>query len=102
MDDRDEEWLTSFNAKAQGGSGENGEVKTENGTSGPPSAGRPSRNKGKDKDRESSVPAPLFISEDLFEFIMGVLEKHTEDSVPMLHTVCTYLHLAYTTLMPEP
>jgi hypothetical protein len=29
----------------------------------------------------------VYISEDHFEFIMGVLEKNVEDNVPMLHTV---------------
>ncbi len=89
MDDEDAKWLTGFNSKAEGTSGDvalsplresHGPIQMQ-----PPSAGRPSRNKG--KDREKDTPAPVFISEDTFEYVMGVLEKHAEDSVPMLHTV---------------
>ena len=103
MDDRDEAWLTAFNAKAEGGSGENGsngsaqsplkESKAENAMPPPPTIGRPRREKGKEKDKEEKPHSPVFISEDVFEYIMGVLEKHTEDNVPMLHTVSRALEL---------
>ncbi len=89
MDDEDERWLTAFNAKAEGPSGDpvQSPLRESHGQNRmpPPSAGRPSRNKG--KDREKETPAPVFIFEDTFEYVMGVLEKHAEDSVPMLHTV---------------
>ena len=56
---------------------------------GPPSA-RPRREKGKEKEKDadrSTSLAPLFISEESFEFIMGVLEKYIEDKVPTLDMV---------------
>lgn len=93
MDDKDMEWLTAFNAKAEGGSGENAaqsplkDSKVDNTMPPPSSLGRPRREKGKEKEKEEKVLTPVFISEDVFEYIMGVLEKHTEDNVPMLHTV---------------
>ncbi|WRT68052.1 uncharacterized protein IL334_005027 [Kwoniella shivajii] len=61
---------------------------TNNQSQAPTSAGRGMRAKGKEKEKEKNdnVPTPLFISEDTFEYIMGVLEKYAEDSVPMLHT----------------
>ena len=98
MDDADEKWLKTFNGKAEGGSGDGGanaspsplKDRADYGNSmGPPlSAGRPSRGKGKEKeDKPQLPPTPIFISEGTFEFIMGILEKHAEDSAPMLHTV---------------
>jgi len=92
MDDRDEEWLTAFNAKAEGGSGESTlsplkDSKVDNAMPPPPSLGRPKREKGKEKEKEEKVLTPINISEDVFEFIMGMLEKNAEDNVPMLHTV---------------
>nr|XP_031864462.1 uncharacterized protein CI109_000376 [Kwoniella shandongensis]KAA5531534.1 hypothetical protein CI109_000376 [Kwoniella shandongensis] len=100
MDDKDVKWLNEFNAKAEGSSGgeANGTVaasspqtplkESQQGGNQPPSAGRGMRAKGKEKEKEKneSAPAPLFISEDTFEYIMGVFEKYAEDSVPMLHT----------------
>lgn len=94
MDDRDEEWLTAFNAKAEGGSGETTttqsplkDSKADNAMPPPPSLGRPKREKGKEREKEDKVLSPINITEDIFEFIMGVLEKNAEDNVPMLHTV---------------
>ncbi|WVF68779.1 hypothetical protein IAT40_003551 [Kwoniella sp. CBS 6097] len=98
MDDKDVKWLNEFNAKAEGSSGANGangDVKgspqTSTGKDGQnatqsPSIGRGMRAKGKEKEKSENVPTHLFISEDTFEYIMGVLEKFAEDSVPMLHT----------------
>ena len=88
MDDEDELWLKNFNSKAEGSSATSPlrETRGEN-TMGPPtSSGRPRRDKGKDKDA-SHPPAPLFISEDSFEFVMGVLEKHADDNIPTLDMV---------------
>ena len=89
MDDEDVRWLAGFNAKAEGSSGEPPQSPIRDGSGQgqmqPPSAGRPSRNKG--KEREKGTPALVFISEDTFEFVMGVLEKYVEDNVSMLHTV---------------
>lgn len=96
MDDRDEQWLASFNAKAEGSSGSGGDAaagqsplrdSNVDNTMPPPSGGRPRREKGKEKEKEDKVLTPVYISEDNFEFIMGVLEKNAEDNVPMLHTV---------------
>jgi enhancer of polycomb-like protein len=85
MDDEDARWLGAFNAKAEGTSGEGSPVREKENI--PLSAGRERRTKGKDKEKEANVPATINITEDTFEYIMGVLEKHAEDSVPMLHTV---------------
>ena len=94
MDDEDEQWLKAFNSKAEGGSGTVPqsplkEAKSEN-SMGPPNS-RPRREKGKEKEKEtdrSTTPAqPIFISEDSFEFVMGVLEKYTQDNVPTLDMV---------------
>lgn len=84
MDDEDEKWLSNFNAKAEGASGDPAQspVRDSHTTS---NIGRPKRDKG--KDREKETPAPVFISEDTFEYVMGMLEKYTEESVQMLHTV---------------
>jgi enhancer of polycomb-like protein len=97
LDDEDAEWLKGFNSKAEGssGSGSGGgdagssqsplrESRGEN--SMPPPAGRPSRGKGKEREKDGPAP-PVFISENTFEYVMGILEKHAADSVPMLHTV---------------
>lgn len=78
MDDEDMEWLSSFNSKAEGGSGGRS-VPTS------PVQGRNERRKGKEKEK-TDAPTSLTIDEDTFEYIMGVLEKHCEDTVPMLHT----------------
>ncbi|WVR06584.1 hypothetical protein IAU60_003616 [Kwoniella sp. DSM 27419] len=96
MDDRDVKWLSEFNAKAEGSSGANGDVKPSpqtpikdgQGGNTPASGGRGMRVKGKEKEKDKGdgVPTHLFIGEDTFEYIMGVLEKYAEDSVPMLHT----------------
>jgi enhancer of polycomb-like protein len=77
MDDEDEAWLKEFNSKAEGGSAS---------TPTSPVQGRNERRtKGKEKEKGDG-PSSLFITEDTYEYIMGVLEKHTEDTVPMLHT----------------
>lgn len=79
MDDADERWLNDFNSKAEGSSGD---VKSDK------EQGRGMRVKGKDKEKEKGdAPAPFVISEDMFEYIMGVFEKYTEENAPMLHTV---------------
>lgn len=90
MDDEDVKWLEGFNSKAEGGSGSGPAAGTNVGEASSPLNGR-ERRKGKDKEKEKekeSVPlTPLTISEDVFEFVMGMMEKYTEDTVPMLHTV---------------
>ncbi|WWC71031.1 uncharacterized protein I206_104984 [Kwoniella pini CBS 10737] len=97
MDDKDYKWLNEFNSKQEGSSGSTATAtspqtpfKETNGNAPnhTPSAGRGMRAKGKEKEKDKSdgVPTSLFISEDTFEYIMGVLEKYAEDSVPMLHT----------------
>ena len=90
MDDEDERWLSTFNNKMEGSSGSAGmdEKEGKENKENMPVGGTPAgRRKGKDKVEEK--PAPLNISEDTFEFVMGVLEKYTEDVVPSLHTVCS-------------
>ena len=88
MDEDDEKWLTGFNAKAEGGSG------TEHATSplreSTTPNGRERRTKGKDKEKDKERETPLTtlsISEDTFEYVMGMMEKYVEDEIPMLHTV---------------
>jgi enhancer of polycomb-like protein len=98
-DDEDLVWLKGFNLKAEGSSGGDGASGSGSGSiaqsplresrSGenamfPP--GRPSRGKGKEREKDGPAP-PVYISEDTFEYVMGVLEKNAEDSVPTLHTV---------------
>jgi enhancer of polycomb-like protein len=101
MDDEDARWLGAFNAKAEGTSGEGSPVREKENI--PLSAGRERRTKGKDKEKEANVPATLNITDDTFEYIMGVLEKHAEDSVPMLHTVSRDdVFLSYTCYFAEP
>lgn len=92
MDEEDEKWLTGFNSKAEGGSGSEPAASPLRETSSqnqpPVSAGRERRMKGKDKEKEKEAPpSPLHISEDLFEYVMGVLEKYVDDTIPSLHTV---------------
>ena len=101
MDDEDERWLADFNGKQQGGSGSGGvgngadpgasPVREKEGKENVPvSAGRERRGKGKDKEKEreqAAPPPPLVITEEAFEYVMGVLEKYTDDNVPTLHTV---------------
>lgn len=96
MDEEDETWLTGFNSKAEGGSGGNESVvasplrETGGHNQAPVSAGRERRMKGKDKEKEKeSAPSPVYISEDLFEYVMGMLEKFVDDMIPTLHTVST-------------
>lgn len=87
MDDKDAEWLQAFNSKEEGSSGSAGQA-TSNGVDGVQGnqAGRPSRgNKGKDREKDQTTP--LRISDDEFEYIMGMFEKWIDKHVPMLHTV---------------
>jgi hypothetical protein len=52
-------------------------------------AGRERRGKGKEKEKDRDTPlTTLSISEDTFEYVMGMMEKYVEDEIPMLHTVC--------------
>jgi enhancer of polycomb-like protein len=88
MDDEDERWLSAFNGKMEGssgtaGAGANGAAE---GKENMPLGATPSKGK-KGKDKAEEKPAPMNISEDTFEFVMGVLEKHAEDALPTLHTV---------------
>lgn len=100
MDDEDEKWLADFNGKQQGGSGSSGSTSAaaaadspvrEGKENVPVSAGRERRGKGKDKEKEkesvSAPPPPLVISDDAFEFVMGMLEKYADDITPAIHTV---------------
>jgi enhancer of polycomb-like protein len=43
----------------------------------------------------------VFISEDVFEYIMGVLEKHAEEKVPMLHTASRAVRAKWTPADPQ-
>jgi len=89
MDEDDEKWLTGFNAKAEGASGTEPASSPLRETSTPnqPLAPRERRTKGKDKEKERDVPTTLTISEDTFEYVMGMMEKYVEDMIPMLYTV---------------
>jgi hypothetical protein len=91
MDEEDEKWLIGFNAKAEGASGTEPATSPlrESTTPNQPLAARERRGKGKEKekDKERDVPTTLSISEDIFEYVMGMMEKYVEDTVPMLHTV---------------
>lgn len=81
MDERDEAWLHEFNSKEEGTSG----VKQE--TAGGNAKSAKSRGKEKDKKDDKEGTGALKISEDVFEYVMGMLELWTEKNVPMLHTV---------------
>lgn len=95
MDDEDEKWLSDFNGKQQGGSGSSGQVDSparegkENVV--PVSASRERRGKGKDREKDKDAiqtpPPPLVITEDAFEFVMGMLEKYADEVTPPIHTV---------------
>lgn len=61
----------------------------EEGSSSDAHGGRPVRGKGKDKEKTEGN-GPIKMSEDLFEYIMGMMELWTEKNVPMLHTVRKY------------
>jgi enhancer of polycomb-like protein len=93
MDEDDEKWLNAFNAKAEGGSGGGGDtvsspLRETSGHNQPISAGRERRIKGKEREKERETPiTSLSISEDIFEYVMGMMEKYVEDTIPMLHTV---------------
>lgn len=89
MDEEDEKWLTGFNAKAEGASGTETASSPLRETSTPnqPLSARERRGKGKEKEKERDVPTILSISEDIFEYVMGMMEKYVEDTIPMLHTV---------------
>lgn len=102
MDEEDDRWLNEFNGKMEGSSGSQGVadsgkqvevvgVTTAEGKENQPLNGR-ERRKGKDKEKErkdekDEKPSPLVIHEDIFEYVMGVFEKYTDDTVPTLHTV---------------
>lgn len=81
MDDEDAHWLAVFNAKGEGSSGESGAAAPAK-----ESQGRPQRHKEKGKEKEKEIPAALNITEDVFEYVMGVMEKNAETSAPTLHT----------------
>jgi enhancer of polycomb-like protein len=87
MDERDEAWLSEFNSKQEGTSS----VKQEPYANGAPNGKETGKSKkGKEKDRKDDKEGTgaLKISEDVFEYVMGMLEHWTEKNVPMLHTVC--------------
>jgi enhancer of polycomb-like protein len=81
MDDEDVLWFKAFNAKEEGTS----EGAIVNGSP------QGKRSKGKDKERDGN--GPLKMSEDEFEYVMGMLELWTDRNVPMLHTVSCFSFL---------
>jgi hypothetical protein len=83
MDDADVAWLKAFNAKEEGTS--EGAVAAANASPSSIVNGVKTKLKGKDKEKEAN--GPLKISEDEFEYVMGMLELWTDRNVPMLHTV---------------
>ncbi|EIW67543.1 hypothetical protein TREMEDRAFT_33468 [Tremella mesenterica DSM 1558] len=86
MDEEDLKWLNEFNEKGEGGSGS---PLKETSMNQPLSAGRERRKgkeKEKEKDKDKETQMVLEIKMDIFEFVMGVLEKYVEDMVPMVHT----------------
>lgn len=95
MDERDEAWLNEFNSKEEGTSG----VKQEPNSNGTPNGNNTksakSRGKEKDKKADKEGTGALKISEDVFEYVMGMLELWTEKNVPMLHTVSMFLPVLY-------
>ncbi|KAJ9101765.1 hypothetical protein QFC21_003104 [Naganishia friedmannii] len=89
MDERDMSWLHEFNSKEEGTSSVKQEPKTNGSTNGKEGTnGKSAKSKGKERDKKEDKDgmAALKISDDLFEYIMGMLELWTEKNIPMLHT----------------
>lgn len=78
MDERDVAWLDKHNSAAKG-----------EGTSS--SAGSPDRSRtAKTRGKDISAEQPSFvITENEFEFAMGLFEKITDEKCPYLHLVCS-------------
>lgn len=97
MDERDEVWLNEFNSKEEGTSSVKQEPNangTANGNHGVNGKSAKSKGKEKDKKDDKDGTGALKISEDIFEYVMGMLELWTEKNVPMLHTVSSSLPLS--------
>lgn len=86
MDERDEAWLREFNSKQEGSSSVKQESFANGNVNGKESA-KSKKGKEKDKKDEKEGTGALKISEDVFEYVMGMLEHWIEKNVPMLHTV---------------
>ena len=83
MDDVDMGWLSAFNGKEEGGSGGAGtKGKDKDLTKG----GGSNSNTAGSSSTTGGSSSSLRIPEDVFEYIMGMLELWTEKHVPMLHT----------------
>lgn len=78
MDERDVAWLDKHNSAAKGEGTSSG--------AGSPDRSRAAKMRGKDVAAEQ----PSFvISENEFEFAMGLFEKITDEKCPYLHLVCS-------------
>lgn len=75
MDERDSDWLERNNKLANG-----------EGPSNSASTPRGSRS-AKARGKEPELPPTVLISEDEFELVMGLFEKHTDEKFPYLHLV---------------
>lgn len=101
MDERDMSWLHEFNSKEEGTSSVKQEPVANGSTNGKEGVnGKSAKSKGKERDKKEDKDgtAALKISDDLFEYIMGMLELWTEKNIPMLHTVSRFWFPFYTQL----
>ncbi|KAG7087533.1 hypothetical protein E1B28_013492 [Marasmius oreades] len=78
MDERDMDWLTKNNEEARG---EGTSVQGAFSCSGTRTSGRSAKAKGKEPDS----PSPVSMTEDEFEFVMGLYEKMTHEKTEFLH-----------------
>jgi enhancer of polycomb-like protein len=84
MDEQDKEWLDRNNEEARGeGTSAQGSVTSSGGT-------RSSQRSAKAKGKDPECMAPITVSEDEFELIMGVFEKAAHDKTEFLHHVSNF------------
>lgn len=83
MDERDVEWLEKNNQDARG-EGTSTQASGSSGTTTRSGTHRSAKSRGKEPETHQAI----FMSEDHFELVMGLMEKITHDNTPFLHVVC--------------
>ncbi|KIJ53437.1 hypothetical protein M422DRAFT_64465 [Sphaerobolus stellatus SS14] len=92
IDERDAEWLSRYNSAVKGEGTSSGNSFSNGTTVKAPRTTSSRQNKGKGKESEQSISQPsVEIDEDVFELVMGLFEKWTDEQIS------PYLHLA-----PDP